>query len=134
MSNSVTSKCSPVFTTTLVQLVVTLSLSLVVGFSTNWHHPGLVAVWVGGGIAAAVLMFAAWRSLWRGSQNSVPERVLMQLYGAEFSKLLASVLLLGLVFKYANALPAGLVIGAFALATVAGAIAMAVFGGNTTSQ
>jgi len=126
MRNTVASKLSPVFATTLVQLLVTLCLSLIVGFSTHWHWLSLVAVLAGGGIAIALLLFSVWRALWRRRDELVPERVLMHLYSTEVCKLMLAVLLLGLVFKYASALHPGLVVGGFALASITGSIGLAV--------
>ncbi len=85
-----------------------------------------MSVWVGGGIAVAALVFGAWRGLWRRNNEVVAERLLVQLYGAEISKLILSALLLGAVFKFASELHGGLVIGGFALATVIGAVSLAV--------
>ena len=73
------------------------------------------------------LIFGVWRGLWRRHNDLLAERVLLQLYAAELSKLLLSLLLLGLVFKYASALHAGWVVASFALTSLVGAIAIAGF-------
>ncbi|MBT8140457.1 MAG: ATP synthase subunit I [Gammaproteobacteria bacterium] len=128
---------SAVVASVLIQLLVSLCLSAVVALvfvlgndwqwsNAQWTH--VVSVWVGGGIAVTVTIFGVWRALWRRAEETDATRLLVQLYSAEFGKLLMAGLLLGLAFKQLTQLHSGLLIGGFALAYLAGAVGMAVKG------
>ena len=127
MRLKVLSKRFPVIFTVVIQLSCVVFLSIVAGFSTDQASLSLVSIWAGGAVAILALIFGVWRGLWRRHDDLLAERVLLQLYAAELSKLLLSLLLLGLIFKYASALHAGWVIASFALASLVGAIAIAGF-------
>ncbi|MGB5325018.1 MAG: hypothetical protein WBN40_06295 [Pseudomonadales bacterium] len=125
----------PVVSSVLVQLIATLCLSLAVAICQHWLWPGYVSVWAGGGIAAAVTLFGAWRGLWRRreteqerEQESDAPRMLMQLYSAELGKLLLAGLLLGLAFKQLPQLQAPWLVAGFALSYLAGVVGMAATG------
>lgn len=117
----------PVIFTVVIQLSCVVFLSIVAGFSTDQASLSLVSIWAGGAVAILALIFGVWRALWRRQDDLLAERVLLQLYAAELSKLLLSLLLLGLIFKYASALQAGWVVASFALASLVGSIAIAGF-------
>lgn len=127
MRLKVLSKRFPVFFTVVIQLLGMVCLSAVAGFSTDKAFFLLVSIGAGGAVAILALMFGVWRGLWRRHNDLLAERVLLQLYAAELSKLLLSLLLLGLIFKYASTLHAGWVIASFALISLVGAIAIAGF-------
>lgn len=127
MRLKVLSKRFPVFFTVVIQLLGIVCLSIVAGFSTDRAFLSIASVCAGGAVAIVALIFGVWRGLWRRHDDLLAERVLLQLYAAELSKLLLSLLLLGLVFKYASALYAGWVIASFALTSLVGAIAIAGF-------
>ena len=117
----------PVIFTVVIQLSCVVFLSIVAGFSTDQAFLSLVSIWAGGAVAILALIFGVWRGLWRRQDDLLAERVLLQLYAAELSKLLLSLLLLGLIFKYASALHAGWVVASFTPASLVGAIAIAGF-------
>lgn len=127
MRLKVLSKRFPVIFTVVIQLLCGVFLSIVAGFSTDKAFLLLVSIWAGSAVAIVALIFGVWRGLWRRHDDLLAERVLLQLYAAELGKLLLSLLLLGLIFKYASALHAGWVIASFALASLVGAIAIAGF-------
>lgn len=114
-----------------MQLLATLGLSAVVGLFGSWQWQLHAPVWIGAAIAIAVSVFATWRGLWRRRElrdEAHATRLLAQLYGAEFAKLLLAGLLLGLTLKQFGQLSAPLLIVGFALAYLAGVLAMAATG------
>ena len=127
MRLKVLSKRFPVSFTVVIQLLGIVCLSTVAGFSTDRAFLSIASVCAGGAVAIVALIFGVWRGLWRRHDDLLAERVLLQLYAAELSKLFLSLLLLGLVFKYASALHGGWIIASFALTSLVGAIAIAGF-------
>ncbi len=127
MRLKVLSKRFPVFFTVIVQLFCVVCLSIVAGLCTDKASVWLASIWAGGAVAIVALIFGVWRGLWQRYDDLLAERVLLQLYAAELSKLFLSLLLLGLIFKYASALHAGWIVASFALTSLVGAIAIAGF-------
>jgi len=127
MRLKVLSKRFPVSFTVVIQLLGIVCLSTVAGFSTDRAFLSIASACAGGAVAIVALIFGVWRGLWRRHDDLLAERVLLQLYAAQLSKLSLSLLLLGLVFKYASALHGGWIIASFALTSLVGAIAIAGF-------
>lgn len=128
MSESVAAKLISLRITVLVQLLVTLFFCLLIGLSTQWQWEYILSACAGSLVAMLVFVFGIWRALCRDGGSHKPEQLLLQMYSAEFSKLLLGILLLGLLFKFAKELHAGFIVSGFTLGIISNAVVFGLFG------